>query len=194
MKGAKGEEERLALDWKTLEYHPRQKPKFPALDMAKNVEETGARLRMLLGLEGGAPQKSDRAAAFLWSALSDLWTYSANRIPEISDSVVEIDRAMQLGFNWEMGPFELWDAAGVEATVARMKKEGRPIAANVEKLAGIRQKDLVRGRSQSAIRPRLFRSRNRATTIPLKFPRRLVGESRKEVKRRGEEKFRRFAG
>ena len=128
------EDERLALDWKTLEYHPRQKPKFAALDMAKNIEDTGARIRMLLGLVGGAPQKADKAGAFLWTALSDLWTYSANRIPEISDSIVEIDRAMRLGFNWELGPFELWDAAGVEATVARMKKEGRPVAANVEKL------------------------------------------------------------
>ncbi|MFY9742124.1 MAG: 3-hydroxyacyl-CoA dehydrogenase NAD-binding domain-containing protein [Candidatus Sulfotelmatobacter sp.] len=128
------EDERLALDWKTLEYHPRGKPKFPALDMAKNVEETGARLRMLLGLEGGGPQKGDKAGAFLWAALSDLWTYSANRVPEISDSIVEIDRAMRLGFNWELGPFELWDATGVEPTVARMKKEDRPVASNVEKL------------------------------------------------------------
>ena len=129
------DDERLALDWKTLEYHPRQKPKFAALDMAKNVEETGPRLRMLLGMDGGgAPQKADKAGAFLWAALSDLWTYSANRIPGISDSIVEIDRAMRLGFNWELGPFELWDAAGVEATVARIKKEGRPVAANVEKL------------------------------------------------------------
>ena len=128
------EDERVALDWKTLEYHPRQKPKFAALDMAKNVDETGARVRMLLGLDGSAPHKPDKASAFLWAALSDLWTYSANRIPEISDSVVEIDSAMRLGFAWELGPFELWDAAGVEATVARMKKEGRPVAANVEKL------------------------------------------------------------
>ncbi|HEX7424103.1 MAG TPA: 3-hydroxyacyl-CoA dehydrogenase NAD-binding domain-containing protein [Terriglobales bacterium] len=130
------EDERMALDWKTLEYHPRQKPKFAALDMAKNVEETGPRLRMLLGMDGGggAPQKADKAGAFLWAALSDLWTYSANRVPEISGSIVEIDRAMRLGFNWELGPFELWDAAGVEATVARMKKEGRPVAANVETL------------------------------------------------------------
>jgi 3-hydroxyacyl-CoA dehydrogenase len=127
------EDERLGLDWKTLEYRPRQKPKFAALDMAKNIEDTGARLRMLLGLEG-APQKADKAGAFLWSSLSDLWTYSANRIPEISDSIVEIDLAMRLGFNWELGPFELWDAAGVEPTVSRMKKEGRPVAANVEKL------------------------------------------------------------
>ena len=130
------DDERMALDWKTLEYHPRQKPKFAALDMAKNVEETGPRLRMLLGLDGGGAQKADKAGAFLWAALSDLWTYSANRVLEISDSVVEIDRAMRLGFNWELGPFELWDAAGVEATVARMKKEGRPVAANVEKLLG----------------------------------------------------------
>ena len=130
----KKDDERMALDWKTLEYHPRQKPKFAALDMAKNVEETGARARMLLGLDAGGTQKPDKAGAFLWAALSDLWTYSANRIPEISDSVVEIDRAMRLGFSWELGPFELWDAAGVEATVARMKKEGRPVAANVEKL------------------------------------------------------------
>ena len=127
------ETERLALDWKTLEYHPRHKPKFPALDMAKNIEETGARVRMLLGLDG-APQKGDKAGAFLWPALSELWTYSANRVPEIADSVVEIDRAMRMGFNWELGPFELWDAAGVEATVARMKKEGRIVAENVEKL------------------------------------------------------------
>jgi 3-hydroxyacyl-CoA dehydrogenase len=127
------EDERMALNWKTLEYHPRQKPKFAALDMAKNIEDTGVRLRMLLGLEG-SPQKGDKAGAFLWSALTDLWTYSANRVPEISDSIVEIDRAMRLGFNWELGPFELWDAAGVGATVLRMKKEGRPISANVEKL------------------------------------------------------------
>jgi 3-hydroxyacyl-CoA dehydrogenase len=134
------EDERLALDWKTLEYHPRQKPKFPALDMAKNIEDTSTRLRTLLGLDGAAPQKGDKAGAFLWSALSDLWTYSANRVPEISNSIVEIDRAMHLGFNWELGPFELWDAAGVEATVARMKKEGKPVPANVERLLASGQK------------------------------------------------------
>jgi 3-hydroxyacyl-CoA dehydrogenase len=127
------EEERLALDWKTLEYRPRQKPRFPALDMAKNIEDPGARLRTLLGIEG-SPQKDGKAGTFLWSVLSDLWNYAANRVPEISDSIVEIDRAMRLGFNWKLGPFELWDAAGVEATVARMKKEGQPVAANVGKL------------------------------------------------------------
>ncbi len=132
VRGGAGDD-RQVLDWKTLEYRPRRKPKFAALDMAKNVDDLGERLRMLIGVEGGL-QKGDKAGQFLWSALADLWTYAANRIAEISDTVVEIDRAMRLGFNWEMGPFELWDAAGVERTVERMKKEGRPVAGNAEKL------------------------------------------------------------
>lgn len=126
-KTAEGDE-RLALDWKTLEYRPRQKAKFPSLEMAKNIEALDERLRMLLG------GKDDKAGQFLWAALSELWTYAANRIPEIADSIVEIDRAMKLGFNWELGPFELWDAAGVEWTTNRMKKQGLPISPNVEKL------------------------------------------------------------
>jgi len=126
-KGPDGEK-RFALDWKTLEYREQAKPKFPALEMAKNIEDLGERLRTLI-----APSK-DKANTFLWNVLSDLWTYSANRVPEIAHSIVEIDRAMKTGFNWEMGPFELWDAAGVAQTVERMKKENRPIAANVEKL------------------------------------------------------------
>ena len=127
-------EERFAIDWKTLEYRPRQKAKFPALEMAKNIEETPQRLRTLLGLEGAPPNKNDKAGQFLWQTLSDLWTYSANRIGEVSDTIVEIDRAMRMGFNWELGPFELWDAAGVEPTIARMKAEGKPVAENVARL------------------------------------------------------------
>ncbi len=124
-------EARLVLDWKTLEYRHAQRPKFASLEMAKNVDSLGERLRMLTGFGG---EKLDKAGEFLWSAMSELFTYSANRIPEISDTVVEIDRAMRLGFSWELGPFELWDAVGVPASVERMKQEGRPVAANVEKL------------------------------------------------------------
>ena len=75
--------------------------------------------------------------------LSELWLYSANRIPEIADSVADIDRAMRLGFNWELGPFELWDAAGVDGTVARMRAEGRAIPCNVERAAAQRTPQLV---------------------------------------------------
>ena len=145
VKGAR-EDERLGLDWKTLEYRPLQKAKFASLEMAKNIEDTGARLKSLIG---GSVKNKGKDDQFLWSALSDLWTYSANRILEISDSVVEIDRAMGLGFNWELGPFELWDAAGVEATVGRMKKEGRPVAAKVEKLLGSGKKSWYEDDAQS---------------------------------------------
>jgi 3-hydroxyacyl-CoA dehydrogenase len=129
VKGPQGQEERLAIDPKTLEYHPAQKPRFAALETARNIEDMGERLRAILG---GDPR--DKAVQFVWTTLSEMWTYSANRIPEIADSVVEIDAAMRMGFNWEVGPFELWDLAGVEPTVERMKKEGKPVAANVEKL------------------------------------------------------------
>jgi 3-hydroxyacyl-CoA dehydrogenase len=123
-----GQSEIMAIDWKTLEYRPSRRPKFPSLEMAKTVDSLSERLNMLL-----APSK-DKANILLWLALSDLWTYAANRIGEIADSVVEIDRAMKLGFNWEMGPFELWDAAGVAKTVKRMQVEGKPVSPNVEKL------------------------------------------------------------
>src|SRR3989442_2532933 len=162
------DDERLGLDWKPLEYHPRQKPKFPKLDMAKNIEDTGARVRMLLGLDG-QPQKGDKAGAFLWPVLADLWTYSANHVPEISDTIVEIDRAMRLGFNWEVGPFELWDAAGVDATVARMKKEGRPIAANVEKLLAAGKKSWYVDEPK-AVSGRAYFDLGSATYKPVQVP------------------------
>ncbi len=127
---AAGRDQRLALDWKTLEYWPASRPKFPALEMAKNMESTPDRIKTLVL----ADPKKDKAAAFYWPLLTELWTYAANRIPEISDDVVEIDRAMRTGFNWELGPFEMWDAVGVAETVARMRAAGVPVAANVEKL------------------------------------------------------------
>jgi 3-hydroxyacyl-CoA dehydrogenase len=134
-KKARGSDDRLGLDWKTLEYRPRQKAKFASLEMAKNIDDPAQRLRTLLGGSGKGKDE-----LFLWNSLSDLWNYAANRIPEISDNVVEIDRAMRLGFNWELGPFELWDAAGVETSITRMKKEGRLVAANVEQLLGAEKK------------------------------------------------------
>ncbi len=129
-KGPDGKEVRLGLDWNTLEYRPSDRAKFPALEMAKNAETVPERLKMLLA---GDPKK-DKAAAFYWQVLPELWNYAANRVPEISDDIVEIDRAMRTGFNWELGPFELWDAAGVPQTVEKMRAAGLPIAPNVEKL------------------------------------------------------------
>jgi len=85
-----------------------------------------------------ADPEKDKAAAFYWPLLTELFTYAANRVPplpnSIADSIVEIDLAMKTGFNWELGPFELFDAAGVAATTEKMRAAGLPISPNVEKL------------------------------------------------------------
>ncbi|MCA1592356.1 MAG: enoyl-CoA hydratase/isomerase family protein [Acidobacteria bacterium] len=123
-KGEGEKQEIWTLDHATLEYRPAQKVKLPALDVAKNVEDTRERLR---GLVWG----KDRAGAFLWKTISKTLAYAASRVPEVADSIVEIDRAMRWGFGWELGVFETWDAIGVEKSVARMREEGRTIPANV---------------------------------------------------------------
>jgi len=116
-KDAGGKEIRLVLDWKTLEYQPASRPKLPSLEMAKNAERLPDRLAQLLAGDAN----KDKAARFHWRLLSALWNYAADCLPEIADDAASIDRAMRAGFNWEMGPFELWDAAGLGATVARMQ-------------------------------------------------------------------------
>jgi 3-hydroxyacyl-CoA dehydrogenase len=131
--GKDGSNQKLTMDWKTLEYRPSMKPEFDVLEDAKGVESLAERLRIVTGF-GPDGIKQDKGSEYLWTLLSESFTYAANRIPEISDNVVEIDRAMRLGYNWELGPFEMWDAIGVPETVERMKREGRPVPANVEKL------------------------------------------------------------
>ncbi len=131
-KDAAGKDNRFALDWKTLEYKPASKPKLPSLEMAKNEERLPERIRMLVA--GDA--KKDKAARFHWRLLTALWNYAADCLPEIADNAASVDRAMRAGFNWQMGPFQLWDAAGVPETVARMKAAGEPVSPVVERLLG----------------------------------------------------------
>jgi len=101
--------------------------------MGKAIEDTRERLRALVGpvLEG---QKGDKAQQFLWGALSEMCLYAARRVPEISDNVVDVDRAMRWGFAWELGPFEIMDAIGVKAFAGQARKEGRTLPAVVEKV------------------------------------------------------------
>lgn len=113
------------IDWKTLEYAPLAKPKFPAAEEAKQIEDLPARLRKLVA-------GTDRVGTFLWSLYSDLFIYCAERIPEISDRVVEIDRAMRWGYAHKLGPFELWDALGFESVCQRLDADKRQIPASVE--------------------------------------------------------------
>jgi 3-hydroxyacyl-CoA dehydrogenase len=130
VRGADGKEEWLVLDPTTLEYRPSVKPALPSLEMAKNAATVGERLRMLLA---GDPAK-DKAARFLWPFLAGMWSYAADRIGDVSDDAASIDRAMQAGFNWELGPFALWDAAGVGWTVERMKALGLAASPSAEAL------------------------------------------------------------
>jgi 3-hydroxyacyl-CoA dehydrogenase len=117
VRAADGSEQRLVLDFTTFEYRPAQKAALSALEMAKNAATVPERLRLLLA---GDPRK-DKAAAFLWPFLAALWNFAAERIGEAAGDGVSIDRAMRAGYNWELGPLEMLDAAGLAATLARMK-------------------------------------------------------------------------
>ena len=120
-----GDSEILALDWQKMEYRPRQKAKFGSIEGGKQIEETRERIRALVGpaMEG----KGDKANRFLWSCLSENCLYAARRVPEIANSVVDVDRAMRWGFAWELGPFEVWDAIGVARMAEALGREGKQI-------------------------------------------------------------------
>ena len=125
-----GKEVRSVLNLETFEYQPASKPSLPSVELAKSNESISGRLKALLAAD---PTK-DRAAKFYWQALPELWAYSANRIGEVTETIVDIDRAITSGFNWELGPFALWDAAGVRETVEKMRATGTAIPSAVEKL------------------------------------------------------------
>jgi len=128
-----GEKEILTLDVNAMEYRPRQKARFATIETGKTIEDTGDRLRALIGpvLAG---QTGDKAQQFLWGSLSETCLYAARRVPEISDRVEDVDRAMRWGFGWEFGPFQIMDTLGVEAFAAQIKKEGRSLPPVIEKL------------------------------------------------------------
>ncbi len=126
-KDAEGKRQILELDLETFEYKPQEKTKFPSLDAAKAIEDLPKRIKTLTWGQ-------DNVGEFLWKTVSRISRYAANRIPEIADTIVEIDNAIKWGFGWEIGVFEAWDAIGVTESVARMKAEGQQIPANVEKM------------------------------------------------------------
>jgi 3-hydroxyacyl-CoA dehydrogenase len=132
-KGEGDKREIWTLDTPRFDYRAAQKVKLPSLEMAKNIEDTRERLKTLVWAK-------DRVGTFLWKTISRTLCYTADRIPEIADTIVEVDRAMRWGFNWELGPFEVWDAIGVEKSVAKLKEEGRAVPANVQSMldAGVK--------------------------------------------------------
>jgi 3-hydroxyacyl-CoA dehydrogenase len=114
---AEGKKQILALNLDTLEYAPSQKVKFATLAMTKTISEVKDRFKVLV-------KGKDKAGEFYRKTFSALFQYASNRIPEISDELYRIDDAMKAGFGWEHGPFEIWDAIGVEKGLKMMEAEG----------------------------------------------------------------------
>jgi 3-hydroxyacyl-CoA dehydrogenase len=115
----------LQLDFKTMEYVPQKKPRFPSIGATKGIDDVDERLRRMVAGD-------DRAAALARAVLYETLVYSAARLGEIADDVVEIDRALRWGFGWERGPFETWDALGVKETAAKMAAAGLSVPAWVQ--------------------------------------------------------------
>ncbi len=128
-----GEREILTLDWQKMEYRPKQKARFGSIEAGKAIEDTRERLRALVApaLDG---QGGDKASRFLWGSISEMCSYAARRVPEIADSIVDVDRAMRWGFAWELGPFEIWDAIGVERMAKTLERDGKLVPLLVERL------------------------------------------------------------
>jgi 3-hydroxyacyl-CoA dehydrogenase len=122
VKGEGGKKSVMVINLETLEYEPKKKVKLPSLEIIKNIENTKERIAKVV-------QLPDRVGKYIWNCLSEMMVYAANRMEEVSDDIVNIDRAMRWGFNWELGPFETWDALGLEYTAKRLEKEGRAVPA-----------------------------------------------------------------
>ena len=116
----KTDEGLLSIDLKTGIYKPLKKVIFDGYRVAKSHKNIGERIKALA-------YSDDKAGKFFWEITADSLIYAANRIPEISDDVINIDNAMKWGYGWELGPFESWDALGVKASVNRMEKENKKV-------------------------------------------------------------------
>ncbi len=114
-------------DYKKDEYVKATRPKFPSVESVKMIDDPKLRLKTLL-------QNKDKAALFAWRNLRDTLLYSYRRIPEIADDIVNVDNAMKWGFNWELGPFEIFDAIGVKYFCKRCKEENIELPEGLEEI------------------------------------------------------------
>ena len=126
-KDSEGKKVILSLDYTTMEYSPQEKVRLASLEAAKNISGTAQKIKSLYSAK-------DAAGQFTFTTLTETLIYSANRIPEIADDIVNVDNAMKWGFAWKMGPFEIWDAIGVGKSVAKMKEAGYQIPTWVQEM------------------------------------------------------------
>ncbi|QTA79266.1 putative 3-hydroxyaxyl-CoA dehydrogenase [Desulfonema limicola] len=119
---------RKVINMETLEYEEFSKPDFPCLAEAKKAKTLPEKIQAVV-------YGDDKGSKFAWKAMAWALIYAANRIPEISDTIIEIDNSMKWGYNFEMGPFETWDAIGVAKSIEKMEADGMPVPENVKKMA-----------------------------------------------------------
>ena len=117
----------LELDLKTLEYVPRKKLETPSLAQSKGIKDVARRIKALM-------EAKDQAGELAWAILKRTLLYSAHKVGEIADNILSIDLAMKWGFGWELGPFETWDALGLEKSVKRMEEEGESVPAWIKEM------------------------------------------------------------
>ena len=115
------------MNYHTLEYQPQRPLRTPSLQQVRGVEDVRQRVKMLAYAD-------DRAGQFAWKVLRETLLYAAARLPEIADDIVQVDNAMKWGLNWALGPFETWDALGVQTAVQKMVQEGCDIPPLVQTL------------------------------------------------------------
>jgi 3-hydroxyacyl-CoA dehydrogenase len=140
-----------SLDFETMEYRPRREPEIPSIAEAMKIEPLAQRLKFVL-------KQNDKAGALARHTIYNSLAYAARRIPEISDEIVNVDRAVRWGFSHELGPFEIWDALGVRETVANMERQKITIAPWVKEMLAAGQETFYR--FEDAMKPRRFVSEN----------------------------------
>ncbi len=127
IKTPEGGKEILSLNLDTLEYEPRSKAKFQTLELTKSIDNLKERYKVLYN-------GKDKAGEFYRLAFHDLLSYSSNRLPEVSDSIADIDAALRAGFGWELGPFESWDALGNKEIMNAIEASGSKVASWVHEM------------------------------------------------------------
>ncbi|MCG8732554.1 3-hydroxyacyl-CoA dehydrogenase/enoyl-CoA hydratase family protein [Tenacibaculum finnmarkense] len=130
---AEGKKEILTLDLETMEYRSKKRAKFATLELTKTIDKPIDRFKVLVG-------GKDKAGEFYRKNFAAMFAYVQNRIPEISDELYKIDDAMKAGFGWENGPFEIWDAVGIEKGIELMKAEGNQPATWISEMVASGQK------------------------------------------------------
>jgi hypothetical protein len=163
VKNAEGKSEIHGLNLDTMEYELQGKSNFPTLELTKNIDKPIDRFKVLIG-------GKDKAGDLYRKSLGALFAYVSHKVPEISDEVYKIDDAMRAGFGWENGPFEIWDAVGVQKGIELAKDAGYEVSdwvKNVESFYKVNEKGHKIFFDQTKQITQIFRDRKRLSFLTI---------------------------